>query len=219
MPKPYQRHLDSANSLVTSYAAVRAGFVSLALERNRRAIPFVAQARDLKAAALKARTPADLLSITEIRGALLTAAGISDKAAGYLEEADKIEAIQGLIRDYLEPQGEDFIEELVYRFLLTRGDTLGGSMRNVGGFLAQCKLTRSLLAHLRNGTVPYRWSATGSAPWSDMAEDEAAIELNLRGLSWIVGKKPRTLIYNYTVPVVRNNIDLCLLDCAPEEVT
>ena len=38
----------------------------------------------------------------------------------------------------------------MFRFLLTRGDTLGGSMRNLGGVLAQQKLTRSIIAHLKN---------------------------------------------------------------------
>ncbi len=80
MTKPYRQHLKSSKSLETSYEAVRAGFVALALEKNRRATPLVAQARALKAAASKAKTPADLLKIAEIQPGLLTAAGVSDKA-------------------------------------------------------------------------------------------------------------------------------------------
>jgi len=33
---PYQDHLRSSDDLVTSYEATRAGFVALALEKNRR---------------------------------------------------------------------------------------------------------------------------------------------------------------------------------------
>ena len=33
--KNYQQHLSGAESLVTSYEEIRAGFVSLALERNQ----------------------------------------------------------------------------------------------------------------------------------------------------------------------------------------
>jgi hypothetical protein len=51
MRKPYLQHLKSSQDLETTYEAVRAGFVALALEKNRRATPFVAQARALKAAA------------------------------------------------------------------------------------------------------------------------------------------------------------------------
>ena len=139
MPKPYQLHLKSSKSLETTYEAVRAGFVALALEKNRRATPFVAEARALKAAASKAKTPADLLNITEIQSGLVTAAGVSDKATNHLQDSDKREAVKGLIKNFLEPAGANFVEELVSRFLLTRGDTLGGSMRNIRGFLAQKK--------------------------------------------------------------------------------
>jgi hypothetical protein len=86
MSKPYQQHLKSSKSLETTYEAVRAGFVALALEKNRRATPFVAQARALKAAAGKAKTPADLLKIAEIQPGLLTAAGVSDKATNHLQD-------------------------------------------------------------------------------------------------------------------------------------
>jgi hypothetical protein len=50
MTKPYRQHLASSNDLETTYEAIRAGFVALALETNRRATPFVAQGRALKAA-------------------------------------------------------------------------------------------------------------------------------------------------------------------------
>jgi len=148
MAKAYRDHLQSAQDLQTTYEAVRAGFVALALEKNRRATPYVAEARALKLAASKVKDAKDLTKVAAIRSGLLTAAGVSDKAAGHLQETDKDDAIAGLIGEFLEPAGVNFVEELVFRFLLTRGDALGGSMRNVGGFMAQCKLTRSLLAHL-----------------------------------------------------------------------
>ena len=136
MEKPYLQHLKSSKSLETPYEAVRAGFVALALEKNRRATPHIAQARALKAAASQAKSPSGLLGLPEIQQALLTAAGVSDKASNHLEANDKRDAIKGLIENFLEPAGVNFVEELVFRFLLTRGDTLGGSMRNVGGFMA-----------------------------------------------------------------------------------
>jgi hypothetical protein len=105
--KPYREHLTSSEDLVTPYEAVRAGFVALALEKNRRATPFVAQARALKASASRANIPGELVTIEDIQPALLTAAGISDKAAGHLQPQDKMEAIQGLIKNFLEPAGAD----------------------------------------------------------------------------------------------------------------
>lgn len=219
MKKSYLRHLNSSKDLETSYEAVRAGFVALALEKNRRATPFVAQARALKTAANEAKKPLDLLKLKDIEPALLTAAGVSDKAANHLRASDKKEAILGLIENFLEPAGPNFVEELVFRFLLTRGDTLGGSMRNVGGFLAQCKLTRLVIAHLKNAGRKYQWLDLASPVWSAQPMDDTDLETHLRGLSWESEGKVRTLTYNFTVPLFRNNVDLCLFNCSPEKLS
>lgn len=209
--KPYLEHLGSSTDLVTTYAEIRAGFLALALEKSRRATPFVAEAIALKAAANRAKSPQDLLAIEEIQPALLSAAGISDKAAKHLQTEDKLEALRGLIKNYLEPAGSAFVEELVFRFLLTRGDALGGSMRNIGGVLAQRKLTRALISTLRLAGISYRWLHAGNNTWAEMMEDDADIELYLRGLAWQNRGRNRTVVYNLTVPLVGNNIDLSLL--------
>ena len=218
MKKPYQQHLKSSKNLKTTYEAVRAGFVALALEKNRRATPFVAQARALKAAAGKAKIPADLLKIAEIQPGLLTAAGVSDKATNHLKDSDKREAVSGLIKNFLEPAGTNFVEELVFRFLLTRGDTLGGSMRNVGGFMAQKKLTRDILACLKLAGKKCHWLHANTKTWAELPVDDTDVELSLRGLSWNAGQGSRTLLYNVTVPLVKNNVDLLLFNCSFNEM-
>lgn len=219
MEKPYLKHLKVSHDLETSYEAVRAGFVALALEKNRRATPFVAEARALKAAAGKAKLPSALLKIPEIQAALLTAAGVSDKARNHFQDEDRREAIDGFIRNYLEPAGINFVEELVFRFLLTRGDTLGGSMRNIGGFMAQKKLTRSLLAYLKLVGGKCQWLHSETNVWTALPQDDVDVELSLRGLSWNRGKGPRTLLYNVTVPLFRNNVDLSLFDYEADDLT
>ena len=40
----------------------------------------------------------------------------------------------------------------------------------------------------------------------------------MRGLTWEKDKERRTLIYNLKVPLVRNNIDLCLFNLAPDRL-
>ncbi|MDX9992620.1 MAG: type II restriction endonuclease [Anaerolineales bacterium] len=213
----HQSHLQSSDDLITTYEATRSGFVALALEKNRKATPYIAEARTLQKAASSARTPAELVSVKEIESGLLAAAGLSGKALTHLLPQDKSEAINGLIKNFLEPAGSKFIEELVFRFLLTRGDTLGGSMRNAGGALAQRKLTRAILSTLTIAGINYRWQHSKSREWIDMTEDDADIELSLRGLNWQSEYGNRTLIYNLTVPLVKNNIDICLLNTSPAE--
>jgi len=217
--RSYRQHLTSSKSLVTTYEETRAGFVALALERNRRATPFIEEARALKVAASQASTPASLIDIPGIQAALLTASGVSDKAAGHMEQQDKEEAIQGLIKQFLEPAGPNFVEELVFRFLLTRGDALGGSMRNVGGAMAQRKLTRAIIATLSVAGIPYQWLSSMSNIWIQGTGDDPDIELDVKGLSWSNGGRNRTVKYNLTVPFLRKNVDLCLFDCSYQELS
>ncbi|MCS6939392.1 MAG: type II restriction endonuclease [Roseiflexaceae bacterium] len=213
---PYQEHLRSSDDLVTSYEATRAGFVALALEKNRRATPYVAEARALQVTASQAKTPADLRTMPGIEAGLLAAAGLSDKALVHLQPEDKQAAIDGLIENFLEPAGEKFVEELVFRFLLTRGDALGGSMRNIGGVLAQQKLTRAIIAALRIAGSSYKWQYSKTKQWIDMNDNDLDIQLSSRGLSWKNNDGPRTLIYNLVVPLVGNNVDMCLFNLDPD---
>ncbi|RME42958.1 MAG: restriction endonuclease [Caldilineae bacterium] len=215
---PFHRHLRSAHSLVTPYEQTRSGFITLALEKNRRATPYVNEARVLKSLASRAEKPDDLLDFTDIRPSLLAAAGVSDKAAGHLTDADKTKAILGLIEKFLKPAGTSFVDELVFRFLLTRGDSLGGKMRNLAGILAEQKLSRTLIATLSLAGRPYEWLDAVSKKWFSGHRDEVDVETRLRGLSWQnQNGQDRVLIYNLKVPIVNKNVDLCLFDAHSSE--
>ena len=215
---PYLRHLSTSTDLITAPEEIRAGFVALALERSRQATPFVEQARALKVSAMRAKYPNDLLEIEGIRTPLLTAAGFSEKATHHTDETNKTAAIQGFIEKFLEPAGTNFVEELVYRFLLTRGDSLGGSMRNLAGKLAERKVNRAIISALTLTETTYQWLNAASNTWINGTHDDADIELSLKALSWKKDKETRTLIYNRTIPLVGKNIDMCLLHCTPDEV-
>ena len=145
---PYKEHIAQWSDLVTTHEATRAGFISIAFEKNIKATPFVEEAKCLRIIALKAKKPKDLLNLTDIYPSLLTASGLSNKSLNHLTKENKDEAIKNLIKKFLEPAGEKFIDELVYRFLLTRGDTLGGKMRNIAGFVGEKKFVRSIIASL-----------------------------------------------------------------------
>jgi hypothetical protein len=216
---PYLQHLKTSNDLRTTCEATRAGFVALALEKNKRATPFIAQARALKSAASQVKAPEKLVTVADIRPALLTAAGLSDKSLTRLQEEDKAQAIQELIQNFLAPAGSAWIEELIYRFLLMLGDRLCDSICHVGDALAQRELTRALISSLTVAGRAYQWLSAKGNVWIPLSDDDADIELHLRGLGWRKGKHPRTLIYNLTVPLVKSNVDLCLFDCEPQALT
>lgn len=213
----FDSHLKSYKSLVTPYEETRAGFISLALEKNRKATPFVEEAKALKIFASKAKTPRELLLISEIQDSLLTAAGMSDKAQNHLLESDKKEAIKGLIENFLEPSGKSFVDELVYRFLLTRGDSLGGSLRNLAGALGEWRFTRVLISTCSISGLSLEYLDSKTKKWTQL-NFEPEIEKQVKGLHWKSNKKVRTLLYNLTVPIVKKNVDLCLFDCSPGDI-
>lgn len=217
MSRPSLPHLKSSKDLETTYEAVRAGFVAQALEKNRQATPYVEEARALKVAASTAKTPVDLLNIPDIQSALLTAAGVSEKATNHLLPRDKEDAINGLIDNFLEPAGKKFVEELVFRFLLIRGDSLGGSMRNIGGVLAQRKLTRSIISALKVAGKSYEWLHSETNAWVPIPENDTEIEIFVKGMCWKSDSQSRTALFNLFVPIVGNNVDLCLFNCESKD--
>lgn len=208
-----KKFIKSAASLVTPYEQTRAGFVALALEKNKLGTPYVEEAKVLKIEASKAKTPSELLKLNSIRPSLLTAAGISDKANSHLTNQHKTEAIRGLIENFLDPAGKDFVDELVYRFLLTKGDTLGGSMRNLAGKLGEKKFIRAFISSLSVRGRKFSWRDSKTDKWLNGDVHTVDIETSANAISWRIGKQYRVLIFNIVVPIVKKNVDVSLLNC------
>lgn len=206
--------ITSASDLVTSREQTRAGFISFALEKNKKASPLVAEAKSLHAMAKIAAAPSDLLRIVEIRRALLTASGLSDKSLQHLTEGDKTEAINRLIKEFLEPEGEYFVDALVYRYLLIKGDSLGGSMRNLVGSLAQQKLIRTFISNLSLMGISFLWTDVKSKEWY-RGVPSASIEGDIKALYWNYNGNDRIIAFNLTIPIVGKNVDITLFDARP----
>ncbi len=203
--------IESPEQLITSKEQIRAGFISFALEKNRRSTPLIDSAKALKILASRTKEAKELLTIEEIQPALLTAAGLSDKAIKYFSSEDKKQAILELIENFLEPAGKDYIDEVVYRYLLIKGDALGGTMRNLIGMLAQQRLIRSLLSCLTIAQIDYQWYNNENRQWNHRPEDSFSIEERIKALFWLNPRKQaRILAFNMNIPLVRNNVDICL---------
>lgn len=210
--------IENTSDLITSREKTRAGFISLALEKNYLAVPYIEEAKALKAIAKKVKKPMDLLEIEDLRAGLLTASGLSDKSLNYLTNDDKILAIKGLIEKFLEPAGESFVDELVYRYLLTKGDSLGGKIRNLAGVLGERKFLRSLLSVFNLAGLDYKWRDSDTGTWLARPTDDTGIERRLKGLCWSKGNKQRLMIMNNVIPTVRKNVDLSILQGTIEDL-
>lgn len=206
--------VTSAKDLITSHAQTRAGFIEAALAKNEKAKPYIEQAKTLRSYAQTVDNPKQLKKITQIKNLLLTASGLSDKALKYFDDSDKLEAIDKLIENFLEPAGEDFADELVYRYLIIRGDSLGGKMRNYVGMVAQIKMIRKILSILDAGGKDYqilRKKNRAKNKWDrkNYEHDYRTAE-EITAIAWGSSTKPRLLLFNAKIPLVNNNIDICL---------
>ena len=210
------RFIKSAIDLVTSREKTRAGFISMALEKNYIAVPYIEEAKALKALANKVKKPKELLQVEDLRVGLLTASGLSDKSLNYLTEDDKTLAIKGLIEEFLEPAGASFIDELVYRYLLTKGDALGGKARNLAGSLGERKFLRSIISVLNIAGIEYQWKDNDTNTWLPKTEEDAGIEKRIKAIYWEKGKLERLMVLNINVPLVSKNVDLSILNGTPE---
>lgn len=203
--------IHSAKDLITSHEQTRAGFIEAAMAKNIKAKPYIEQAKTLKSIASTVKSPEKLIEKTEIYSALLTAAGLSDKACNYFTDEDKKMAIQELIDKFLAPAGDGFVDELVYRFLLIKGDTLGGSMRNYVGAIAQMKLVRKILCIFSMQKIEHKILMRKETQWKIVSYEEAfEIADEIKAITWMINKKSKVLFFNTTIPLVRNNVDISL---------
>ena len=116
-------YIKTCKDLVTSHDATRRGFMEQALRKTENAAPYVAQAHHLLDKLDKADTLIDLIGPDNIRDDLITAAGFSDKAAGYFSPEELDDSLLKVLEAIEAENGEKWREEILYRFLLTRGDS------------------------------------------------------------------------------------------------
>lgn len=211
----FNQFITKASDLVTSHEQTRAGFLSIALEKNRLGDPYVKNALAFKAMVKGTKTPRDFLSITQVRPFLIAASGLSDKSLNYLDETDRTLAIEELIKNFLEPAGDNYIDEAIYRYLLIKGDSVGGSMRNRIGALGEEKLIRCLLSCMSVRGISYKWieNISGKFPCHDKTDNDTDIEKRMKALYW---KNPsgedRLLAFDMNIAVVKKNVDINLFN-------
>lgn len=211
--------INKADDLVTSHEQTRAGFIEAALEKNRKAQPHIEAARTLKAMASALNAPIDLLDREDIMSSLLTASGLSDKSLQYFTEADKVLAVRQLIEQFLDPAGKYWVDELVYRYLLIKGDSLGGSMRNYVGAIAKTKVTRKVLSVLQTMGISYSVLTKNNKArnlWEyKNYEKDFENAMNICAISWEYNNKDKVLFFDSKIPIVNKNIDICLYKGGP----
>jgi len=110
------------------------------------------------------------------------------------------------------PCGSEYINEIIYRYLLTSGDALGGKMRNIVGSIANEKLNRFIISQLQICKIGFSF-ATSVSGFISGTEYTLDIAEAIKAIRWQTSNgAKRLLIYNVNVPQVNKNIDIVLLN-------
>ena len=142
------KFIKRSEDLQTKHRAICDGFLAQAQQKTEKAQPFVEEAKAFCQALKKVKMVEELLALRNYRNDLASACGFSDKAKAQLTETELNSAIKKVLARIHKESGSEFRENVLYRYLLTKGDTLGGSMRNLTGVSAGTKLIEKILEKL-----------------------------------------------------------------------
>lgn len=214
-------YVKDASDLVSTHEKTRNGFLEYALRKSKESIPYIDKAKALKSILeQKTNQPKDILKLDEIKKSCYQAAGVSVKANKYLTDDDLNDILLEFIKEFLEPAEGNYIDELIYRYLLTVGDALGGRMRNLVGSIANEKLTRNIISQLQVLDIDFEFYNKPSKTWLSSKNYNIDQVPDIRAIKWALktGEK-RQLVYNLTVPIVKKNIDLVVFNFHSKELS
>ena len=189
------RYVKTSKDLVTPIDATQSGFLQQALRKTKEASPYVDRAKQLLDKLQSTLEPQELIDVEEIRNDLITAAGFSDKATNYFSSSELENALLEVLKQIKKKAGPDWRTEIIYRFLLTRGDTLGGVMRNIMGAEAKAKFTEAILKALQNNDIS-----------PSIIHSRANVD-KVQQISW----PERILLFDKKPKLIGKNVDVILL--------
>lgn len=188
------KFIRSSTDLVTPRKATVDGFLGQALEKTKRAQPLVAEAIKLFQCLKEVPDIHTCAALKPIRAQLLAAAGFSQKSLNHLSESEQQTALEAALRAIDATSPSDWRMDVFCRYLLTLGDALGGSMRNVTGAAGGARFSEAILAALVAKHVR-----------PDVHKSDG-------GKTQMIIWPKRLLVFDKTPKFIGKNIDVILLD-------
>jgi type II restriction enzyme len=134
----------------------------------------------------------------ELQDFFIAAAGLSRKSLQHLDQ----KTIEKIIMDILpmdDLSNNKIVNDILYRFLLTSGDALGGEMRNIIGDLGQTKLIEVFEEYSNNNKIKYEIKCSKSEKVSEFIWQKQRIIFN---------KKPKFIDKSIDIIVLKKDGDL-----------
>ncbi len=154
--------VTKSSDLVTSKDATISGFSWQAEQKLEKSSAYINDAEHFCSKANNIHSIDDIRKDSRLTSFVIAACMLSQKSLNHLDIDTQNEIIENLI-DFEKLQDTDYLRELVNRYCLTSGDSLGGSMRNLVGQTAQIKLTNSIVQRLQTHGVEFQTEVSKSS--------------------------------------------------------
>lgn len=182
--------IKNPEDLITPYSSTVDGFINQAKHKYSKATKVLDDAKKIFKKFKNCNDSSNLFKDPILKQAALASAGYSKKAINYLDEYEIKRIIKSTFTNLDSPKANN---EMFYRYLLTAGDTLGGSMRNLTGLLAQEKLVDAIISHL-----------------DSIGKKHKEIK-SQNGKTQIITFDNRTILFDKTPTFINKNIDVVLI--------
>lgn len=189
--------IRSASDLITSERSTTNGFLLQAIQKIERSEPFIEQAVKFREALKTVNDFDSLIKLTKFREELITSVGFSTKALSHIRPKKVNTLLKKTLEEVYKKHGNKFREALLNTYLLIKGDSLGGSMRNLTGSMGQQVLTQAILSALKSKNIVYKIKT-------------AKANEKIQSLSW----DTRCILFDRSPRCVGKNIDVIMLDCS-----
>lgn len=188
------KHIHTASDLVTSSEAICDGFLRQAIKKVEQASPYVKQALRFREALLKAKTPANAMRLHGFTSDLVASAGFSEKSQVYFSAQQLEKAVEKVLQTIYEKNPEGFCDDVFCRYLLTKGDSLGGKMRNITGASGSGQFTEAVTGALTARKLQFHATVNNTHKIQSIVWDN------------------RCLVFDRSPKIIGNNVDAILLD-------
>jgi hypothetical protein len=185
------------SDLVTLSAKTVAGFAWQAQQKAALGAVYLQTADYFYQNAYRISSVQDILSDPRLLDFALGACALSRKSLNYLNPVARLSMISQVI-DISSLSNRQYLHLLERRYLLTCGDSVGGSMRNVIGQAAQNALSEVIMQRLSHSGVAFQYSKNPS-------------DTKVLTIDWIGKKGARRLVFDKKSPIVDKSIDFILL--------
>lgn len=140
----------------------------------------------------------DIVNNEDIRGELLTSVGISDKAKKYFTSETAKSYLEEIVKKIDSQSPENLKVDLVNRFLLTSGDSMGGRSRNLIGREGGERLIQFVKEALEGKKIHYEVSSNAQ---------EKTTAITWQGRIMLFDVKPSWIGKNIDVILLRDSKD------------